>query len=180
MTHQHGGAKAFLQTDRQRHVLEFDLGQRQGGRLVWRVVGVSKQRLNIPGSPDVLCQTESSIFERDRMDVGGLAEQAPNIQFEADALCLNECVILGVGHGDLGQIDTHVRKAVPPRQCDVVHEEIAFKLRIHGVQGPGFPRVTAHPCQRSKCGTKGHWNGQHQGERATSQRERRGEGHWEV
>ena len=62
----------------------------------------------------------------------------------------------------------------------VVHEEIAFKLCIHGVHGPGFPRVTAHPCQRSKCGTKGHWNGQHQGQRATSQRERRGEGHPEV
>ena len=121
-----------------------------------------------------------TLFERDRVDVRGLAEKAPNIQFEADAFGLNECVFLGVGHDDLGQIHTHVWKPVPPRQCDVVQEEIALKLGIHGVHGPGLPGVTARPCQRGKRRTKGHGNGQHQGQRTTSQGERRGEGHPEA
>ena len=67
MTHQHGGAKVFLQADRKRHVLEIDLGQRQGGRLVGCVV-VSKQRLDIPGSPGVLRQMELTIFHCDGVD----------------------------------------------------------------------------------------------------------------
>ena len=160
--------------------MEFDLGQGQGGRLVGRVVGVSKQRLDIPGASGVLRQMELTLFERDRVDVRGLAEKAPNIQFEANAFGLNECVLLGVGHGDLGQIHTHVRKPVPPRQRDVVHEEVALKLGIHGIHGPGLPRVAARPCQRRKRRTKGRGNGQHQGQRATSQGEWRGEGHPEV